>query len=65
MGSKKKASVRQAPRSEGGRPIALMPSQSDYATYVQTTSQVMGVTGPASQKTKPNERFLSLVKLRS
>ncbi|GEM_PF-1400983 len=45
--------------------ISLRPSPTDYATYVRTTSKVLGVTGPASLKTRPNARFLSLVKLES
>jgi hypothetical protein len=62
MGSKKKTTPGTKPLTKVARPIALKPSSSDYATYVRTTSQAMAVTGPASQKTKPNERFLSLVK---
>jgi hypothetical protein len=45
--------------------IRLKPSTTDYASYVRTTSKVMGVTGPASQKTKPNKRLLSLANLDS
>lgn len=45
--------------------IRLQPCATDYATFVRVTSQVMGTTGPAAQKTKPNERFLSLVNLGS
>ena len=43
----------------------MKPSTTDYASYVRTTSKVMGVTGPASQKTKPNKRLLSLANLDS
>jgi hypothetical protein len=45
--------------------IRLKPSATDYATFVRTTSKVLGTTGPAAQKTKPNERLLSLMKLGS
>lgn len=65
MGSKKKTTPDTTPLPKVVRPIALTPSSSDYATYVRTTSQAMAVTGPVSKKTKPNERFLSLVKLGS
>ncbi len=45
--------------------IRLKPCATDYATFVRVTSQVLGTTGPAAHKTKPNERFLSLVNLGS
>lgn len=45
--------------------IRLKPSVTDYATFVATTSKVLGTTGPASRKTKPNKRFLSLMNLAS
>jgi len=45
------------------RSIRLKPSTSDYATFVRTTSEVLGVTGPASQKTRPNTLVLSLANL--
>jgi hypothetical protein len=45
--------------------ISLKPSISDYATFVQTTSGVLGVTGPASRKTRPNKLALSLADLAS
>ena len=43
--------------------IRLKPSVIDYATFVATTSKVLGTTGPASRKTKPNKRLLSLANL--
>lgn len=45
--------------------IRLKPSVTDYATYVATTSKVLGTTGPAALKTKPNRRLLSLANLGS
>ena len=45
--------------------IRLKPSVTDYATFVATTSKVLGTTGPASRKTKPNNRLLSLMNLAS
>jgi hypothetical protein len=45
--------------------IRLKPSVTDYATFVATTSKVLGTTGPASQKTKPNKRLLSLANMAS
>lgn len=45
--------------------IRLKPCVTDYATFVATTSKVMGTTGPAAQKTKPNERLLSLANMGS
>lgn len=42
--------------------IRLKPSVTDYATFVATTSKVLGTTGPASQKTRPNQRLLSLIR---
>jgi hypothetical protein len=43
--------------------IRLKPSVTDYATFVATTSKVMGTTGPAAQKTKPNKRLLALANM--
>ncbi len=45
--------------------IRLKPSVADYATFVATTSKVLGTTGPASQKTKPNKLVLSVANLGS
>lgn len=45
--------------------IRLKPSVTDYATFVATTSKVLGTTGPASRKTRPNKRLLSLMNLAS
>jgi hypothetical protein len=53
------------PTSAGQHLIRLKPSTSDYATFVRTTSQVLGTTGPASRKTKPSKLFLSLANLDS
>jgi len=43
----------------------LKPSVTDYATFVATTSKVLGTTGPASRKTKPNQWVLSIANLGS
>jgi hypothetical protein len=45
--------------------IRLKPSVTDYATFVATTSKVLGTTGPASQKTRPNKLVLSVANLGS
>lgn len=45
--------------------IRLKPSVIDDATFVATASTVLGTTGPASRKIKPNKRFLSLMNLDS
>ena len=45
--------------------IRLKPSVTDYATFVATTSKVLGTTGPASRKTKPNKLVLSVANLGS
>lgn len=45
--------------------IRLKPSVTDYATFVATTSKVLGTTGPAARKTKPNKRLLSLANMES
>ncbi len=45
--------------------IRLKPSVTDYATFVATTSKVLGTTGPASRKTKPNKLVLSVANLAS
>jgi hypothetical protein len=42
--------------------IRLKPSVTDYATFVATTSKVLGTTGPASRKTRPNKLVLSLAR---
>jgi len=65
---KKKAQLEHPqplPASSGLKVIRLQPSISDYATFVKTTSAVLGETGPAAQKTKPNMLVLSLVNLAS
>ncbi len=43
--------------------IRLKPSVTDYATFVATTSKVLRTTGPASRKTKPNQRVLAVAKV--
>ena len=50
---------------EEPKAIRLKPSVTDYATFVATTSKVLGTTGPASRKTRPNKRLLSLANLGS
>lgn len=45
--------------------IRLKPSTTDYATFVSTTSKVLGTTGPASRKTKPSELVLSVANAES
>lgn len=45
--------------------IRLKPSVTDYATFVATTSKVLGTTGPASRKTRPNKLVLSVANLGS
>lgn len=45
--------------------IRLKPSVTDYTTFVATTSKVLGTTGPASRKTRPNKLVLSVANLGS
>lgn len=45
--------------------IRLKPSVTDYATFVATTSKVLGTTGSASRKTRPNKLVLSVANLGS
>ena len=45
--------------------IRLKPSATDYATFVRTTADAMGLTGPDASKTKPNKLLLSLANLGS
>lgn len=45
--------------------IRLKPSTTDYATFVRTTSKVLGTTGPASRKTKPSTLVLSVANAES
>ncbi|MCB1234102.1 MAG: hypothetical protein KDM91_03425 [Verrucomicrobiae bacterium] len=45
--------------------IRLKTSSTDYLTYVRATTKVLGTTGPAASKTKPNKRLLSLANLES
>jgi hypothetical protein len=59
------AQPKPTPNSAGQHLIRLKPSTSDYATFVRTTSQVLGTTGPASHKTKPSKLVLSLMNLDS
>lgn len=48
-----------------GKGIRLQPFATDYATFVLKTSMVLGTTGPASRKTRPNAQLLSLASLAS
>jgi len=43
------------------QPIRLVPSSSDYATFVKTTIDAMGLTGERASKSKPSVRMLSLL----
>ena len=45
--------------------IRLKPSTTDYATFVRTTSKVLGTTGPASRKTEPSTLVLSVANAES
>jgi len=58
----KEKSLLSPPTSAAVKVIRLRPSTTDYVTFVQTTSAVMGDTGPASRKTKPNKQLLWLAK---
>jgi hypothetical protein len=65
MEPEKKALISRSLPQVPPKVIRLKPSVTDYATFVATTSKVMGTTGPAAQKTKPNKRFLELVNMGS
>lgn len=43
------------------RPIRLMPSSSDYATFARTTATVMGKTVANVSQRKPDKYLLSLL----
>lgn len=43
--------------------IRLKPSSTDYATFVRTTSAVLGTTGPAARKTRPCRLVLALANM--
>ena len=60
MEPEKKAPISRSQPQAAPKVIRLKPSVTDYATFVATTSKVMGTTGPAAHKTKPNKRLLSL-----
>ena len=62
---KKDHQTSQTPKGVERVVIRLKPSTSDYTTFARTTSAALGLTGPASRKTKPNMRVLSLVNLAS
>lgn len=64
MSAKKKTPSPPPARAEV-KAIRLKPSTTDYATFVRTTSAVLGDTGPASRKTKPNTQLLWLMNLES
>lgn len=59
--SKKKQQVSKA-GPEKARVIRLIPSTTDYATYVRRTAQMLHVTGPLARKEKPSSRLLQLAK---
>jgi hypothetical protein len=61
---KKALSARSLPQA-APKVIRLKPCVTDYATFVATTSKVLGTTGAAAQKTEPNRRFLALVNMGS
>lgn len=65
MEAEKKALNSRGAPQVAPKVIRLKPSVTDYATFVATTSKVMGTTGPAAQKTEPNRRFLALVNMGS
>ena len=65
MEPEKKALIARSLPQAAPKVIRLKPSVTDYATFVATTSKVMGTTGAAAQKTKPNERLLSLANMGS
>ena len=65
MEPEKKALIAQSLPQAAPKVIRLKPSVTDYATFVATTSKVMGTTGAAAQKTKPNKLVLSLMNLDS
>ncbi len=65
MEPEKKALISRSLPQVPPKVIRLKPSVTDYATFVATTSKVMGTTGPAAQKTKPNKLVLSLMNLDS
>ena len=61
--SKKTIQATSALPHAGPKAIRLKPSTTDYATFVRTTSKVLGTTGPAAEKTEPSQLFLELVNL--
>jgi len=63
--SAKKKTPSPSPARAEVQAIRLKPSTTDYATFVHTTSAVLGDTGPASLKTKPNRPLLWLMGLDS
>jgi hypothetical protein len=65
MEPEKKALIARSLPQAAPKVIRLKPSVTDYATFVATTSKVMGTTGAAAQKTKPNKLVLSLMNLDS
>ena len=65
MEPEKKAPISRSLPQAAPKAIRLKPSVTDYATFVATTSKVMGTTGPAARKTKPNKRLLSLANMAS
>ncbi len=55
---------KNSPKS-AAKAIRLKPSVTDYATFVRTTSKVLGTTGPAAQKTRPNKLVLWVANMAS
>jgi hypothetical protein len=65
MEPEKKALISRSLPQAAPKAIRLKPSVTDYATFVATTSKVMGTNGPAALKTKPNKRLLALANMGS
>lgn len=63
--NKKTLQATSALPHEEPKAIRLKPSTTDYATFVRTTSKVLGTTGPASRKTKPSALVLSVANAES
>ncbi|MAS97269.1 MAG: hypothetical protein CMO55_29100 [Verrucomicrobiales bacterium] len=47
------------------KPIRLIRSTTNYATFVKRTTQAMKLTGKAASKSKPNKQLLSLARIKS
>jgi hypothetical protein len=55
--------IRGTPAPNKVRGIRLLPSTSDYETFVETTATAMGKTVNHTSSRKPNRRLLSLLNL--